>query len=260
MFNEQTASMYTEPAEETASIVALHENLPFSTLPLIALADHHQHRMRLVDFIRECNRVYHDFLASHEGHSFQGQVVVIGDSLGSILVYDSLCKLESNESQTNIDEITESSPKIVCDQSSTSKSASINSNAKSNGSFVPKSPLSSSKQHQHQSDNSKTSDSNSNSNSSSNTQTLNVDNKEASIKRNSSNLSSSSGIEFNVSTSLPHLAPPLNPNLSNHQSQEIKLDFDVSHFFIFGSPLGLVLTYRKIANKTSKIHIFMFLF
>jgi hypothetical protein len=31
---------------------------------------------------------------------------------------------------------------------------------------------------------------------------------------------------------------------------EERLDFDVTHFFVFGSPLGLVLTYRKLAHKT----------
>jgi len=249
VFNEQTASMYTEPAEETASIVALHENLPFSTLPLLALADPHNHRTRLANFVRECNRVYHDFLASNEGHSFQGQVVVIGDSLGSILVYDSLCKLESNDVHTNSDDMTcDSSPKIVCDHSSTNKSV----NSKSSGLSVSKSPSPSTKRQQQQKENVKNSESNPNSNSSSNTQTLNVDNKDASIKRNSSNLSSSSGIEFTVSNSSAHLAPPHHANLQHQQSQEIKLDFDVSHFFIFGSPLGLVLTYRKTANQNSK--------
>lgn len=245
VFNEQTASMYTEPAEETASIVALHENLPFSTLPLLALADQHQHRIRLANFVRECNRVYHDFLASNEGHSFQGQVVVIGDSLGSILVYDSLCKLESNDFQTNSDDMTfDLSPKIVCEHSSPSKSATTNSNSKSSGSLGSKSPSPITKQKQKE--HTKTFESNSN------TQTLNVDNKDASMKRNSSNLSSSSGIEFTVSTSTAHLAAPHHANLSNHHSQEIKLDFDVTHFFIFGSPLGLVLTYRKTANQNSK--------
>ena len=31
---------------------------------------------------------------------------------------------------------------------------------------------------------------------------------------------------------------------------EDRLEFEVAHFFVFGSPLGLVLTYRKLAHKT----------
>lgn len=37
-----------------------------------------------------------------------------------------------------------------------------------------------------------------------------------------------------------------NGNLDTDQ----RLEFEVSHFFVFGSPLGLVLTYRRLANKS----------
>lgn len=47
-----------------------------------------------------------------------------------------------------------------------------------------------------------------------------------------------------------------NNNLSRSSSItgviDERLEFEVAHFFIFGSPLGLVLAYRRIANSQRK--------
>ena len=44
------------------------------------------------------------------------------------------------------------------------------------------------------------------------------------------------------------------PDLSRlvDQEDEDKLDFDVANFFAFGSPLGLIMAYRKLANNLGK--------
>jgi hypothetical protein len=60
--------------ETSAAIFSLHENLPFNTLPLLAMANQAQYRSSLSKFIKECNKIYHDFLNSTEGKHFQGQV------------------------------------------------------------------------------------------------------------------------------------------------------------------------------------------
>ena len=78
-------------AEQSADAFSLNENLPFSTIPLLILADKKKHKETLNKFIKECNRVYNEFVNSAEGSTFHGQVVLIGDSVGSILVYDALC-------------------------------------------------------------------------------------------------------------------------------------------------------------------------
>lgn len=40
--------------------------------------------------------------------------------------------------------------------------------------------------------------------------------------------------------------------LCSDHSQQCKLEFEVSEFFMFGSPLGLVLSYRKISSNDDK--------
>ena len=37
-----------------------------------------------------------------------------------------------------------------------------------------------------------------------------------------------------------------------HSDQHGKLDFDVSDFFMFGSPLSMVLAYRKVMSAEDK--------
>jgi DDHD domain len=37
-----------------------------------------------------------------------------------------------------------------------------------------------------------------------------------------------------------------------HSDQHSKLDFDVSDFFMFGSPLSMVLAYRKVVSAEDK--------
>lgn len=58
-----------------------------------------------------------------------------------------------------------------------------------------------------------------------------------------------------------HLTPSTNAlnNLSRSSSTSMtwvdeRLDFEVTHFFIFGSPLGLVLAYRRIANNQRNLN------
>ncbi|CAF0833193.1 unnamed protein product [Brachionus calyciflorus] len=195
-------------AEASAAIFSLHENLPFNTLPLLALANQTQYKSSLVKFIRECNKVYQQFLHSPEGQSFEGQVVLIGDSLGSILAYDSLCQSLNNNSSDESSTIASSigSSQVNIDKNFAS---SPNTNRKMETNLPsPKISL--------------------------NDGAI-LDNDESPIKRNSSNVSSIGGIEFGS-------------NIQNNFTVDEKLDFDVAHFFVFGSPLGLVLAQRKITN------------
>jgi hypothetical protein len=62
-------------AETSASVFALHENLPFTTLPLLAIANQSQYRERLGKFIKDCNQIYNEFINSSDGQKFQGQVI-----------------------------------------------------------------------------------------------------------------------------------------------------------------------------------------
>lgn len=42
--------------------------------------------------VGQANQVYADFLKSEDGHGFNGQIVLLGDSMGSILAHDALCR------------------------------------------------------------------------------------------------------------------------------------------------------------------------
>lgn len=56
--------------------------------------------------VNECidsaNKVYADFLASEEGAGFQGQITLIGDSVGSIFAYDALTRQRNQEPSLDI--------------------------------------------------------------------------------------------------------------------------------------------------------------
>lgn len=59
--------------------------------------------------------------------------------------------------------------------------------------------------------------------------------------------------DFDLTASTGYLtASPFQSMLLPSVSTEERLDFKVAHFFIFGSPLGLILAYRKMANENCK--------
>ena len=111
--NQQTCSLNNvlndsdDFAETSAAVFSVHESLPFNTLPLLATANSLQYRNHLSFFIRQCNKVYQEFLQSIGGFNadgscaFNGQVVIVGDSLGSILAYDALTQINVAVSEFN---------------------------------------------------------------------------------------------------------------------------------------------------------------
>ncbi|KAG5683657.1 hypothetical protein PVAND_012925 [Polypedilum vanderplanki] len=66
-------------------------DIPIGAIPLLATCT-----LDFVDAVNRtvsiANQVYADFLKSDDGKGFNGQVVVIGDSIGSILANDALCR------------------------------------------------------------------------------------------------------------------------------------------------------------------------
>merc|ERR1719500_533962 len=95
-----------------------NDRLPVHCLPLLATAS--PSYFKSVDqVIVAANRVYHDFLASEDGSGFSGQVCLIGDSVGSILSYDALCRKVRRTSEGSGGEYDNlqraSSPLIVSD-------------------------------------------------------------------------------------------------------------------------------------------------
>ncbi|XP_033946819.1 membrane-associated phosphatidylinositol transfer protein 2-like isoform X1 [Pseudochaenichthys georgianus] len=78
------------------------DHIPLAALPLLATsAPQYQDAMATV--IVRANQVYSDFLKSLEGAAFSGQVCLIGDCVGGILGFDALCSSNQtvNESQNS---------------------------------------------------------------------------------------------------------------------------------------------------------------
>lgn len=239
--------------ESSASVFALHENLPFNTLPLLMLANQAKYREKVARFIQDCNKVYNEFLNSNEGAQFEGQVVVIGDSLGSLLVYDALCLpttsttiINEPENYDDVSSSTASSlsnittlgrPQTIQVQQNHSLSPSPNVKRKDLSPASPKQLISSPKINISSEDNSNP--------------TADTNNNSLFFKRNISNGA------FSAASSMVDLSPT-----STHASGlrentfytpiDERLEFDVSHFFVFGSP-HIVQRQRSQGQSLSNI-------
>ncbi|KAL7986678.1 hypothetical protein Chor_012961 [Crotalus horridus] len=66
------------------------DHIPLAALPLLATSSP-QYQEAVATMILRANQVYSDFIKSQEGVSFNGQVCLIGDCVGGILAFDALC-------------------------------------------------------------------------------------------------------------------------------------------------------------------------
>ena len=68
------------------------ENIPLQCLPLFAVSSH-EYVQNLQQVCRTLQKQYSEFRHTEEGLHFNGQVLMIGDFLGGVLAYDLLCNL-----------------------------------------------------------------------------------------------------------------------------------------------------------------------
>lgn len=151
-------------------------DIPIGAIPLLTTCT-----ADFQDFVNKTvvstNAVYMDFIKSEEGRGFNGQVAVIGDSMGAVLAHEAMCRTNSHSS---------------------------GGGSGSGGG-------------RHDSDGFDFDDQ------------LVIDN------------------EFEAARLL--VAPsPRRRSSSTSESKLPKLEFDVSDFFIFGSPLAVVLAARRLAD------------
>uniref|UniRef100_A0A6I8PJD6 PITPNM family member 3 n=1 Tax=Xenopus tropicalis TaxID=8364 RepID=A0A6I8PJD6_XENTR len=66
------------------------DHIPLAALPLLAISSP-QYQDAVAMVINRANQVYNEFLKSPDGASFNGQVCLIGDCVGGILGFDALC-------------------------------------------------------------------------------------------------------------------------------------------------------------------------
>uniref|UniRef100_A0A663M0L1 Phosphatidylinositol transfer protein membrane associated 1 n=1 Tax=Athene cunicularia TaxID=194338 RepID=A0A663M0L1_ATHCN len=155
------------------SLSSSQDHIPLAALPLLATSSgSYQHAVGAV--IARANQAYSSFLHSGEGAGFCGQVVLLGDCVGSILGFDALCQSRAG--------------------SGGSRSSSRRGSLVSDGTGLP---------HAH----------------------------------------------WPCCPSLQASEAPLEAEaprtLDGAEGAGTRLDFKVSGFFLFGSPLGLVLALRK---------------
>ncbi|VVC93874.1 unnamed protein product [Leptidea sinapis] len=157
---------------ETPSLT--NDLIPIGALPLIATStpEYSDHVMKT---IIAANTVYNDFIKSDDGKGFGGQVCIVGDSMGSVLAYDALCRTQQYQSRHD-------SETSILDTEIT----------------IPNEPS-----------------------------------------------------EHYLNKC--HLQAPTPRRRSSATSDnQTKLEFEVSDFFTFGSPLSLILAYRKISDDKSR--------
>ncbi len=163
---------------------------------------------------------------------------MIGDSLGSLLVYDSLCQGNNSnlEKLSNANSVTSSAMNL-----DTNSNVKETPNVTSQVEFSITEPSEFETQiNETKSQPQRTSTKNEN---------TNYDDFDSQATKSylSHNNSSFKSMKSHLSTS---------PNLSTHfeffTAGEDKLDFDVTTFFALGSPLGTILLSRQISNKIGK--------
>ncbi|XP_058889044.1 membrane-associated phosphatidylinositol transfer protein 2-like isoform X6 [Acipenser ruthenus] len=75
------------------------DHIPLAALPLLATSSP-QYQEAVATVILRANQVYSDFLKSPEGACFTGQVCLIGDCVGGILGFDALCYSNQTASES----------------------------------------------------------------------------------------------------------------------------------------------------------------
>ncbi|XP_061657185.1 membrane-associated phosphatidylinositol transfer protein 2-like [Syngnathoides biaculeatus] len=210
------------------------DHIPLAALPLLATSAP-QYQDAVAAVILRANQVYADFIRSLGGASFNGQVCVIGDCVGGILAFDALCStsvlvLESPNSSRrgsaiSVQDTELLSPGIVINSASPPSPSLEGSRHLSRSNIdIPRcsGPDDPKKQLPR-----KRSDSS----------TYELD----TIKHHQAFLSS-------LHSSVIH-AESCSRRSSNSTMLDGgslgKFDFEVTDFFLFGSPLGLVLALRK---------------
>ncbi|XP_064618758.1 protein retinal degeneration B-like isoform X2 [Lineus longissimus] len=71
--------------------VVTNDYIPLGAIPLLTVSSQ-EYKDSVGKVIAKTNQVFNDFLHTDEGNTFAGQVILIADSIGSIFGYDCLCR------------------------------------------------------------------------------------------------------------------------------------------------------------------------
>uniref|UniRef100_A0A8C7Z7Y3 Phosphatidylinositol transfer protein membrane associated 2 n=1 Tax=Oryzias sinensis TaxID=183150 RepID=A0A8C7Z7Y3_9TELE len=220
---------------DESCLCSSQDHIPLAALPLLATSSP-QYQDAVATVIVRANQVYADFIKSLDGAAFSGQVCLIGDCVGGILGFDALCNSNPtvNESQNSsrrgsvisVQDQDLLSPGIIVNSVHGSASPTLEGSRHLSRSNIdiPRASVGDEMKRQLPR---KRSDSS----------TYELD----TIKQHQAFLSSlhSSVLRSDATSRRSSSSTMLDG------SSVGKFDFEVSDFFLFGSPLGLVLALRK---------------
>ncbi|XP_062814692.1 membrane-associated phosphatidylinositol transfer protein 2 isoform X5 [Anolis carolinensis] len=218
------------------------DHIPLAALPLLATSSP-QYQEAVATVILRANQVYAEFIRSQEGMSFNGQVCLVGDCVGGILAFDALCFSSQNMSESqnssrrgsviSVQDTDLLSPGIVVNNSYCSGGSGLEGSRHLSRSNIdiPRSNGEDANKHFLR----KKSDSS----------TYEAD----TISQHQAFLSSLH------SSALRHCPGSRRSSSSNalDGGNVGKFEFEITDFFLFGSPLGLVLALRKTVIPTLNI-------
>lgn len=188
-----------------------YDSIPIGALSLFAVSSP-EYQEHVSSIISSSNQIYREFLCSEEGKDFAGQVNVIGDSVGAIMVYDALCRTSQIGSHFG-------SETSIADMDQCQEAASHHYS--SHSALFPIS--------NHKKD----------------------DDDDICGRSCIQSLESGNGNHDPSRHSL-QLSSKLPRQCSSGSNDCQKFEFDVNDFFMFGSPLGTVLAYRKMMSFDDK--------
>ncbi|NXJ20711.1 PITM2 protein, partial [Dicrurus megarhynchus] len=200
------------------------DHIPLAALPLLATSSP-QYQEAVATVIVRANQAYNEFIKSQEGTSFNGQVCLVGDCVGGILGFDALCYSNQtvSESQNSSRRGSVVSVQVMLAPSSSMGPVFTSRHLSRSNIDIPRSNGEDPKKQLPR----KRSDSS----------TYELD----TIKQHQAFLSSlHSSVLRNDPTSRRSSSSTMldGGNIG-------KFDFEITDFFLFGSPLGLVLALRK---------------
>ena len=79
-----------------------NDRIPIGAISVFATASP-RYQEYVNQMVSSANKVYSEFLSSDAGQGFNGQVCLIGDSVGAILAYDALCRNVRRSASDNSD-------------------------------------------------------------------------------------------------------------------------------------------------------------
>ncbi|KAL3856433.1 hypothetical protein ACJMK2_011194 [Sinanodonta woodiana] len=219
----------TTPVTSECNPLWTQEYIPLGTVALLSTssADYKDHINTMVS---KANLVYHEFLNSSEGKDFNGRICILGDSVGSLLAYDALCRsgshLGGSHSSLLEQELYQSHEG---QEESDSFQQASDCQSQHKGSDPDK--------HKHDSD----------------VSGIIVQDTydflaEEAVLRNPHKTKISERLNVGCSEELPRYSG----SGSGISYESFKFDFDVTDFFMFGSSLGIVLAQRRLNGDEDK--------